>query len=673
MEQKDLIKMLGAFPSTWDIRNYRVRNATPLDVELLPENYVGLDEYLPKPPIAPEYPFQGNIGQCFPTETPVLMEDFSYKPIGQIEVGEYVITPEGNKKRVTQKFKRKWQGNTRLIKIYGIPNIIECTNEHPFLTIKGWKQADELTKDDFVAIPLNKIIEDKTLYSIENDPDFLWLLGLYLAEGSIYDKGYCYRIQFSLSIKENDIAERIQLIMSKYNISVHIQERIEDNGLIVRFSSKYWCNIFKEFGGKYAEYKQLNSRLMFLEPELQYKIFEGWSDGDGCYKEKENNTVVVTVSENLAWQMYHILLRNNIRGSIQRRRDRDDRLPVWVLDISWNERTATTSARGFFQDKFFYSRVRENTKHIYMRENVYNLEVEDDNTYIIYSIAVHNCVGADGMIVKETQNYLIDGEFDDLSMAWLYQMSRNYSEPPIQDWQGEGSTNQGLVKAMNKVGATLRIHCPEDIESPFEFKHDEDAYKVASKYTIDSYWNVNPNPNDVKSAIYGLTHPMPYTMPDGSVGKTPLISAFPVYDSFYDSFKNGGVVPLPKPTDKLLGGHSSPLTGWMSKYGLTDYLISKGVKTKIVEEYVIHSGYLTNMGSWNNDVGDEGFFYLPENYPFYPYDFYLIHIGEATVDPEPDTPSDCIVAKSYVKFGNICANIFNRKTRIPTPIVPKIY
>jgi len=90
-------------------------------------------------------------------------------------------------------------------------------------------------------------------------------------------------------------------------------------------------------------------------------------------------------------------------------------------------------------------------------------------------------------------------------------------------------------------------------------------------------------------------------MPDGEVGKSPLASAFPVYENFYESFDNGGVVPMPE--GKLLGGHSSMIYGWKT---------------------IDNEGHFENFGSWGRTVGDKGVFHIPETYPFYPNDWFLV-------------------------------------------------
>lgn len=249
---------------------------------------------------------------------------------------------------------------------------------------------------------------------------------------------------------------------------------------------------------------------------------------------------------------------------------------------------------------------------------------------------IGSCVGWCNSIAMEITNALEDKSPVNLSAGWIYQKSREYGGVP---WDVEGSTNIGAMKALRAVGAATEELCPTDIVSPFEFNPLDGADEVAKLYAIDSYWNVTTVPTDMKGAIFGLTHTAPYLMPDGSTGRIPLVTAFPVYDSFKESFTNGGVVPQPSFGEILLGGHSSVIRGW-----------------KIIDGEI----YWINTGSWGKDVGDNGTFYLPLNYQF--YDAWIIHNGPCNDDPGP-TPSTCIVGKTAARIASVLPWIGGRRGR----------
>jgi len=251
---------------------------------------------------------------------------------------------------------------------------------------------------------------------------------------------------------------------------------------------------------------------------------------------------------------------------------------------------------------------------------------------------IGSCVGHDGDEIIQITNHLEDKETVNTSAGWLYWRSREYANVP--EWQ-EGSTNLGLMKALNKDGATTEECAPTDTDAPFEIDYCEEAFEIAKKYAIDEYWMVNPNPNDIKAAMMGWTHEANYKMPDGSPGKIPLVSAYPVYESFKEAGENGGIVPMPKSGERFLGGHSSPLVAW---------------------DIIDDGKYFINPNSWGPDRGDNGFFYIPENYPFYPNDFWLIHNGPPTNNSDP-FPSPCNIGTMWAKMNNFLPRLFGRKGR----------
>lgn len=235
---------------------------------------------------------------------------------------------------------------------------------------------------------------------------------------------------------------------------------------------------------------------------------------------------------------------------------------------------------------------------------------------------VGSCVGWDYNGIIETQHTLLSlynprttYVLTDLSAGWIYHFSRKYSIPPVPD-STEGSTNFGACKALHKMGVALESDVPTDTASPWD--GIKDAPEIRTKalgYRISSYHNITPDPTSIKAAIYGLTFELPYDMPDGSPGKTPVASAYPIHNSFRESYDDG-IVPMPGPNDRLLGGHSSMIIGW-----------------KVIDG----REYFINYNSWGEDVGDEGVFYIPIDYPFYPNDWWLVNLIPTSPNPETTT------------------------------------
>jgi len=366
---------------------------------------------------------QQNIGfekmWCFPYNTEVLMEDFNTKRISDINIGDYVISHTGKKQRVSDVMKRKYNGKLYSIKIEGLYKEIKCTEEHPFLTNNGWKKANELTKEDGVYLPTtNKLIKDLTINEVEKKEDFLYLLGMYIAEGSI---NYERCINFSFSNKEENYADDIiNTVKNLFGFELKKYFR-DDNTIAIQGSNKYLGNLLLELCGKHCDKKEINKRLMFLSPEKQIYILKGWLDGDGCYDEKNKRIVGVTTSKKLCEQMQRICLRNNIRCNLGKRKEIENKKDVYSLTIygencntltDWNIKNKNTYSKNFeeLQDDYIVLRIKEIKQEKWNKaDNVYNIEVENDNSYIVESVAVHNCVSENGICnqIETDFNYYI--------------------------------------------------------------------------------------------------------------------------------------------------------------------------------------------------------------------------------------------------------------------------
>ena len=159
---------------------------------------------------------------------------------------------------------------------------IYCTKEHRWVLENG---EEVLTKDLKVGDVLKTCILPET---DEHNPiyltdDILWLLGLYIAEGS-HSKD---TIQLSLCSDEISWVERINsAIVSVGGTTTYT---LTGNTLNVRCYSKVFNAIISQYiGGQTSKNKHLNSICWKLSNDKLKKIVEGYLDGDGGYDAQNN-------------------------------------------------------------------------------------------------------------------------------------------------------------------------------------------------------------------------------------------------------------------------------------------------------------------------------------------------------------------------------------------------
>lgn len=159
---------------------------------------------------------------------------------------------------------------------------IYCTQEHRWVLENG---EEVLTKD----LKVGDILKTCTLPETdEHNPiyltdDILWLIGLYIAEGSHSGD----TIQYTLNADESSWIKKIESTIS--SVGGTITYTLDGNSLNVRCYSKVFNAILSQYiGGQTAKNKHLNNICWKLSNDKLRKIVEGYLDGDGHYDGKNN-------------------------------------------------------------------------------------------------------------------------------------------------------------------------------------------------------------------------------------------------------------------------------------------------------------------------------------------------------------------------------------------------
>lgn len=366
-----------------------------------------------------------DIKNVFVSDVQILMSDGTTKNMDEIQYGDKIITHKGNSKKVLQK--NIIRNTKELIKIQvstGRPII--CTSNCLIYVIKNlsndsnikrsiqnkkvsyeYKKASEITKKDILLYPIiNKIVKN------DLSEEKARLLGLFAAEGSFkkYNNKYSNAI-FTFSIKEkNTLAlDTINLIKKLFNTNVKIN--IRNNACDIIISNKDVINFLFKNIGEYSKYKKLSEELVFSKEEIKKQFIIGWMEGDGGIDKYSGKLVGTTVSKSLASQvrlMLHSLKINNtlyknirkptsingkiISGGIEYRLkipyNQAKQFTSTKLNFNINKNIISRNIISFNHEYRLYSIVEINK--INFDGNIYDLNIEDDNSYIINDIIVSN-------------------------------------------------------------------------------------------------------------------------------------------------------------------------------------------------------------------------------------------------------------------------------------------
>lgn len=419
---------------------------------------------------------QGRLGSCFPAGTLVRMADGTLKPIEEVRLLDEVLSAEGNKRRVIRTMVKSHVGKICRLNLWGHRHLL-ATPEHPILTKSGYKNIENLTKEDYVLIPrympqTDELLETEQHFKarsssqlrqvnrsrqqslsvskrtatiikqtsvppiIELDHDFGWLIGIFLAEGSASDA----KVIFHLNTNEEfTLASRLQEILkTKFDVDTTIVKGRggRPNNLECKFYGTLWSELFKSLCFTGSANKRLHPDLCKGTKEFLTGVLQGWMDGDGIGNNTEksdqrNRIGGVTVSKQLAMQMYDIATFLGLRPTICRQevainpkhkiKSRQPRYTVvWPKErLDGDEWTHSWLQKSDQDEKYVYRKVCSVTTEPFSG-HVFNLEVEGDNSYVAESIGVHNCNAYMVGWMMSTLIYNATGIWKRLSPEWCY-------------------------------------------------------------------------------------------------------------------------------------------------------------------------------------------------------------------------------------------------------------
>lgn len=367
------------------------------------------------------------------------------KKIKDICVGEYVQTEDGSYQKVLDKFNNGTKNTIKIVTSFG--GELRITGDHKVLTSDGWKEASNLKKGDFIKaywmqdqIPVEEENED----SLKN-----WMIGFFIAEGRCsstpyFTVGSIEVVQFLKSV--------IEKVLPSCFINVTKHERITENNVLAcswrvyvkgnkgkengYFSSGFVKNpliaLLKEEGlwGKNCYNKELPASCTI-------DTLSGILEGDGGLSSFTLNMC----NNKLVRQIYYKLQSYGIYCHISHRQDgypclnwsdvqnklrfrfkslihtnclgkRGFQIPSnQFLKIpknrvenycNWeNLNKSLRHAKAIKAGNVYKNNIEDFVKHLfwgkvlniknYGEEEVYDLEIENNHSFVCEGLVVHNC------------------------------------------------------------------------------------------------------------------------------------------------------------------------------------------------------------------------------------------------------------------------------------------
>tara|TARA_Y100000310_G_scaffold13838_1_gene14141 strand:- start:20438 stop:23563 length:3126 start_codon:yes stop_codon:yes gene_type:complete len=389
--------------------------------------------------------------------------------IEDVKIGDEILTHNGRYKTISGFSKHKPNDNMIKIQpFYSLPLICTKNHPLEVIDNNGdriWKRAEYISFDDrlvksfpteeikfefdllnYIDKKVNKhsnissyIEKDKVRMKnangkwhnrkISSTTEFGYVCGYFLAEGSLGDHGIC----FASNINETDIHEHFEhCLVSNFDIkSSGVSSQKNSLGCQINVNSVILKRLFYDMFRGNRSYKKVIPLNMITAPySFQKALIKGIFDGDGC--SDGNRIIFSTTSKILAYQIQLILLRLKIASSVtvskrkgkttfirnRKVRHHSDLYNVVVtyfdsynklsdiLELGHNKKASKFHKPNYeFFDNFVTYKIYNIEDIESYKDDVVNISVEDDSSYVSEGVNSHNCDCIAGAIYIAVNKY----------------------------------------------------------------------------------------------------------------------------------------------------------------------------------------------------------------------------------------------------------------------------
>jgi len=274
-----------------------------------------------------------------------------------------------------------------------------------------WKEIGDVVKGEWFPVVVDTevvdlesvVVPDRFISSCSRvrgprqfdlTPEFLWIVGLYIAEGS--SSPTSNSIKFTLHASETEFVKRIREFSSAsgYGYGTRVVDGItilrRGNGVQVSVNSKTLGDWFPEWLGRGANNKRIPAELLRLPAEKLYHLVRGIMDGDGRKKTGD----ILQTSEMLALQLVEAGIRLGFQPTTTKVWDDGNELHHHAYTVHEVCSTRHNDRQKKHTWKILDADCRNFTS-LSRREYwglVYDIEVEEDHSFVVQNVPVHNCV-----------------------------------------------------------------------------------------------------------------------------------------------------------------------------------------------------------------------------------------------------------------------------------------
>ena len=312
---------------------------------------------------------------CVP-EGFLIKTDAGYKPIEDVVSGDHVLTHANIYRKVVRTMSRK---TDHIIHIKGVGCAdLQVTENHPVYVLRNgvfeFVKAKDLSLNDKIVFNINTASKKTDI-----SDNVLWLMGRYFADG--YKENHSLnRVIFCIGKHKT---EEFEKHISGINFVKYHNER---NCVEYKLIDNNIEPLFAEFVSGSAN-KEIPMWIIDLPKEQLKQFFDGYYSGDGHNRADRELSMFSTVSKKMAFGLQDIVIKLfNVVPTLNIRHDKRSKTfnNSYCFQFSLRPKNQT-----IINDKIC-TEIKSITKECTETE-VYNFEVETDNSYTVNNVVVHNC------------------------------------------------------------------------------------------------------------------------------------------------------------------------------------------------------------------------------------------------------------------------------------------
>ena len=367
---------------------------------------------------------------CFVEGTLVLTKN-GYKPIEDITFSDEVLTHTNTFHKVIKPMRRRYESV-----VYNLSspifNDLTCTEEHPLYVRRMWRKGHEsrrtfdepqwlspkqmmadlvsgckpATRRYYIGYAINKESrlpqwdgsidnrwghhnEVNHLSPLFTNPSFWYIMGRYVGDGWKRDSEYGKSIIICCGGRNED-----RLIEAFSEVGWHFRA-VEERTVRKYIICMNELFAFVERYGYYAYGKHIDGETLNLPKDLLKGFIEGVIDSDGCFI---NGVYKITsVSKELVYGLGQCVAKVYNRPFSIYKTLRPEKTMIEVRLVnqrdSWNINWKIGSDKqdkAFYEDGYIWAPINK-IEWANKRCEVYNMEVDSDNSYTANGAIAHNC------------------------------------------------------------------------------------------------------------------------------------------------------------------------------------------------------------------------------------------------------------------------------------------